>query len=89
MAAHEQAEQRLGELAKKVKASGVSASVEVRFGEVDREIIKAIQESKANLVVAGTHGRRAALSSGSSGLVVNSQADATSFRRSFPPSARC
>jgi nucleotide-binding universal stress UspA family protein len=57
-AAHEDAQRRLGEMAKRVKTSGVSVSVEVRFGEIDHEILEAADELKANLVVAGTHGRR-------------------------------
>ena len=55
---HEESQQRLAKLANTVKASGVNASVEVRFGEIDREVLNAIDEYKANLVVAGTHGRR-------------------------------
>jgi len=56
-AAHEESEVRLAKLAENV-ASGVQTTVEVRFGEIDREILKAVGESKADLVVAGTHGRR-------------------------------
>ena len=55
---HEESEERLARMAKVVKASGVSASVEVRFGEIDYEILSAIREQEADLIVAGTHGRR-------------------------------
>lgn len=56
--AHDESRLRLTRIAKTVKASGVHPSVEVRFGEIDREIVNTIGEYKANLVVAGTHGRR-------------------------------
>jgi nucleotide-binding universal stress UspA family protein len=56
---HDEAEIRLARMAKKVRTSGVTASVEVRFGEVDREILNAIDESESGLLVASTHGRRA------------------------------
>ena len=55
---HEEAQRRLAKIAKDMKASGVRVDVEVRFGEIDREILNAIGETKAGLVVAGTHGRR-------------------------------
>jgi nucleotide-binding universal stress UspA family protein len=42
----------------RAKASGVNVSFDVRFGEIDREILNATEENKANLIVAGTHGRR-------------------------------
>ncbi len=45
-------------MAKRVQDSGVPVSAEVRFGEIDHEILNAIGEYKAGLVVAGTHGRR-------------------------------
>lgn len=45
-------------MAKDIKASGVNASVEVRFGDIDHEILNAIGEQEAGVVVAGTHGRR-------------------------------
>jgi nucleotide-binding universal stress UspA family protein len=57
-AAHNESQLRLAKMAKTVKGSGVNASVEIRFGEIDREILNAIDEYKANLIVAGTHGRR-------------------------------
>jgi nucleotide-binding universal stress UspA family protein len=38
--------------------SGVSVTTEVRLGEIDLEIRKAVQAQKADLVVMGTHGRR-------------------------------
>ncbi len=55
---HEEAQERLAKIANEMKASGVRVTVEVRFGEIDREILNAIGETRANLIVAGTHGRR-------------------------------
>jgi nucleotide-binding universal stress UspA family protein len=45
-------------MAEATRISGVNASFEVRFGEIDREILNATEENKVNLIVAGTHGRR-------------------------------
>jgi nucleotide-binding universal stress UspA family protein len=56
--AHHESDVQLAKMANELNASGVNASVEVRFGEIDREILNAIDEYDANLVVAGTHGRR-------------------------------
>jgi nucleotide-binding universal stress UspA family protein len=38
--------------------SGVKVTTEVRLGDIDLEIRRAIDEQKADLVVMGTHGRR-------------------------------
>jgi nucleotide-binding universal stress UspA family protein len=57
-AAHEEAQLRLATMAKAIKASGVRVATEVRLGEIDREVLNAIDEHKANLIVLGTHGRR-------------------------------
>ena len=59
-AAHEEAERRLALEQEAAKSAGVRTSTEVRFGDVDQEILKATEEFKADLVVAATHGRRAA-----------------------------
>jgi nucleotide-binding universal stress UspA family protein len=55
---HDEAQLQLARMAKRVRTLGISTSVEVRFGEIDREILGAIDESKAGLLVARTHGRR-------------------------------
>src|SRR5262245_34155277 len=55
--AHEESERRLARMAKSLKAGRVNTSTEVRFGEIDGEILQAIEETKADLIVAGTHGR--------------------------------
>jgi len=55
---HEESQQRLAKTAKDVKRLGINGSVEVRFGEIDHEILNAIGEQEAGLLVAGTHGRR-------------------------------
>lgn len=56
--AHDESRMRLARMVNTAKGSGIAASAEVRFGEIDREILKAVDEQKANLVVAATHGRR-------------------------------
>jgi nucleotide-binding universal stress UspA family protein len=55
---HEDSQIRLAAMAQSVKGSGVEASFEVRFGEIDQEIVNGIDEQGADLIVAGTHGRR-------------------------------
>jgi nucleotide-binding universal stress UspA family protein len=57
-AEHEEARSRLATMVKAAEKSGVSTGSEVRFGEIDHEIVNAIEEQQADLVVAGTHGRR-------------------------------
>ena len=57
-AEHEEARSRLATMVKAAEESGVSTGSEVRFGEIDHEIVNAIEEQQADLVVAGTHGRR-------------------------------
>jgi nucleotide-binding universal stress UspA family protein len=54
----EDSQVRLGAMAQTAKASGVEASFEVRFGEIDQEILNGIAEQDADLIVVGTHGRR-------------------------------
>jgi nucleotide-binding universal stress UspA family protein len=54
----EESQIRLSAMAQSVKSSGVEASFEVRFGEIDQEIVNGIDEQGADLIVAGTHGRR-------------------------------
>ena len=56
--AYEESQLRLASIATAVKAAGVHASAEVRLGEIDREILNAADEYKADLMVAATHGRR-------------------------------
>jgi len=57
-AEHEEARNRLATMVEAAEKSGVSTGSEVRFGEIDHEIVNAIEEQQADLVVAGTHGRR-------------------------------
>jgi nucleotide-binding universal stress UspA family protein len=56
--ADEDSQFRLEAVAKTAEASGVRTTFEIRFGEVDQEIINGIDEQGADLIVAGTHGRR-------------------------------
>jgi nucleotide-binding universal stress UspA family protein len=49
---------QLEAMAKTAEASGVKTTFEIRFGEIDQEIINGIDEQGADLIVAGTHGRR-------------------------------
>jgi hypothetical protein len=56
--AHEGALTKLAEIKKAAAGSGVRVSTEVRFGEIDREIVDAVRESGSDLIVIGTHGRR-------------------------------
>jgi nucleotide-binding universal stress UspA family protein len=48
----------LAQLAAKVKAAGVAATLEVRAGDVYDEIKRSIEFVKPDLIVMGTHGRR-------------------------------
>jgi nucleotide-binding universal stress UspA family protein len=57
-AEHDEAELRLARMAKAARTAKVPVTTEVRLGEVDHEILSAIGETGAALVVAGTHGRR-------------------------------
>ena len=56
--ADEDSQFRLEAMAKRAEASGVKTTFEIRFGEIDQEIINGIDEQGADLIVAGTHGRR-------------------------------
>src|SRR6185369_4829204 len=57
-AADEESQTRLANMVRDAKKSGVTADSEVRFGEIDQEIVNSIDEQQADLIVAGTHGRR-------------------------------
>jgi nucleotide-binding universal stress UspA family protein len=50
--------EELSKLVVKLKATGVSAETEMRLGDVYDEIKRAIDETKPDLIVMGTHGRR-------------------------------
>jgi len=57
-AADEESQKRLANMVKNAEKSGVTTDSEVRFGEIDQQIVEAIDEQQADLIVAGTHGRR-------------------------------
>jgi nucleotide-binding universal stress UspA family protein len=57
-AQHEEAQLNLGTIAEGFDSQGIRTSIENRFGEIDRQILSAVDESKADLVVMATHGRR-------------------------------
>jgi nucleotide-binding universal stress UspA family protein len=48
----------LRKLRKQAVKTGVPLTDEVRFGDIDAEILKSVAAQKADLVVMGTHGRR-------------------------------
>ena len=52
--------QRLLErLQKKATKAGIPIATEVRVGDIDDEILRVVETKKADLIVMGTHGRRA------------------------------
>ena len=53
-----QSKRQLQKLKAKGQKSGVSVHTEVRVGDIDTEIRRAISDKKADLLVMGTHGRR-------------------------------
>ena len=53
-----EAKRLLGKLQEGAAKSGVTLTTEVRLGDIDLEIRRAVQAQKADLVVMGTHGRR-------------------------------
>ena len=53
-----EARRLLQNLQAKADKQHVPMSTEVRLGDIDREILRAIEKQKADLVVMGTHGRR-------------------------------
>lgn len=57
-AAHQQAERKLSALSDRFSSEHIRTSTEVRFGEIDGQILEAVAERKADLVLMGTHGRR-------------------------------
>jgi nucleotide-binding universal stress UspA family protein len=52
-----EAEEYLVPFATELRASGVRATTEVRCGEAVAEILAAVQEAKADLIIMTTHGR--------------------------------
>src|SRR5262245_27776607 len=50
--------EEMSKLVAKLKATGVSAETETRLGDVYEEINRTIEETKPDLIVMGTHGRR-------------------------------
>jgi nucleotide-binding universal stress UspA family protein len=55
-----EAARRLGEISKRARAAGVETEELLVGGFSDEAIVQAARESKADLIVIGTHGRRGA-----------------------------
>ena len=53
-----QAEQDLRQLVTKSKSSHLDYSVKVLLGEIDQQILRAVDEQSVDLVIMGSHGRR-------------------------------
>jgi nucleotide-binding universal stress UspA family protein len=53
-----QATERVTEIESSAKAKGVTVRTAVRIGDIDQELQTSIEETEADLVVMGTHGRR-------------------------------
>jgi len=51
------AEKRLAALKDKAKTAGVRASIVIREGVADEQIVRAARAKKADVIVIGTHGR--------------------------------
>jgi nucleotide-binding universal stress UspA family protein len=51
------AEKRLATLKDKAKTAGVRASIVIREGVADEQIVRAARAKKADVIVIGTHGR--------------------------------
>jgi nucleotide-binding universal stress UspA family protein len=52
------ARRELPKLKERARRHGISATTEVRVGDIDVQILKILKESKADLLAMGTHGRR-------------------------------
>lgn len=54
----EKAKRELAKLKERAAKGGVSVSTEIRLGDVDIQILKAVKDSGADLLAMGTHGHR-------------------------------
>jgi nucleotide-binding universal stress UspA family protein len=57
-AQEEEATRELAKLRERASKSGIAADTEIRLGDIDLQILKVANETRADLLVIGTHGRR-------------------------------
>ena len=57
-AQEEKARHELPKLTERAHKHGISATTEIRIGDIDIQILKAAKETKGDLLAMGTHGRR-------------------------------
>ena len=57
-AQEEKARHELPKLTERARKRGISATTQIRIGDIDVQILKAAKETKADLLAMGTHGRR-------------------------------
>jgi len=54
----EKAKRELPKLQERARKHGVSATTEIRIGDIDVAILKVLEETRSDLLAMGTHGRR-------------------------------
>jgi nucleotide-binding universal stress UspA family protein len=54
----EKAKRELPKLQERARKHGISATTEVRLGDIDLTILKVLKETRSDLLAMGTHGRR-------------------------------
>ena len=57
-AQEEKAKHEFPKLTERARKHGISATTEIKIGDIDIQILKAAKETKADLLAMGTHGRR-------------------------------
>ena len=54
----EKAKRELPKLQERARKHGISATTEIRLGDIDLAILKVLKETRSDLLAMGTHGRR-------------------------------